>query len=261
MGLTMLTKAQTRNTESLLKITNDVEEEDTPPDDDDEQPPQEQPNVKWVKQKKVHNHVHHHSCAPTFCHFLFLDYGTARMHNNNLGVSGYANGSSWALGGQVGYHFRSYNDNNQFLITTGLEVRNYNGTVSNADQAGLYNDYNHYWYLGVPIMFQVVGTKNYDDFCPNDVNFYLQAGLTPSLKLYMGQSSDRTAGGMQNIGSGYGSIMLQPFMSVGVSYTTRHGIWLLGPYAEYSANNISNQSGVTERVTGYGIRLSKLPFR
>ena len=259
LGLSVASKGQTRATESLLKIAREPEDQEEQQDDDDAT--QEEPGVKYVTKKEVKHNVRTTRKGPELCQFFFLDYGTSKLKNSTSAGTQYSNGPTFAGSFQVGAHYRSRNNNSQFVISTGLELRNFNGTYSPEDGSGILRDRFHYWYLGVPIMFQVVGTRNYDDYCENDVNFYLQLGMTTGLKLVMLENSESGKNTPENISGNYDNLMFQPFASGGISYTTKKKIWLLGPYVGYSVNNINSKAGVKESVSGFGIRLTGLLFR
>lgn len=193
--------------------------------------------------------------------YIFADIGTSSLRTNVNGLSSEGDGLNLALCGQLAIKLNSMNADNQTFLSTGLELRNFNCTFNNA-QGSSTADHLHFWYVGIPVMFQFVNTKKHNADCENDINYYVQAGCTFGYQVSMSQSRD-------DIGSetsvdqnqNYNKFIVQPFLSAGISYTTQRKICLIGPYVTYGINNMSSQTGITENIYSYGIRLTELLFR
>ena len=109
-------------------------------------------------------------------------------------------------------------------------------------------------------MFSLVNTRHTPGN-DNDVNFYIQAGVTLNARIAITESTNTRPGSVNAPTQNYNGFMFQPFVSAGLSYTTKRKVCLIGPFYTYNTNNISNQAGITENLTCYGIRLTAMFFR
>ena len=209
-------------------------------------------------------------CAHAACHkcdakfIVFADFGGSTLFNtvSGDGSATSAYGLSWAISGQYAHQFNTHSPSTRLFLSYGLELRNFNGTLSSPDGFGstAYNNY-HYWYAGVPLMFQVVDVRHRVGNL-TDVGFYAQCGISVGFKLNMlDVYSIQGNNSWNDVSSNYTTVMLQHYVSAGVAYRTRHNTYLLGPYVGYVMTNISNIDGVNENVLSYGARLSVLLFK
>ena len=192
--------------------------------------------------------------------YLFADFGTSTLNADVRGVSNVGNGMTLALCGQLATRLNSMDQDNQIFLSAGLELRNFNckfGTTSTS----VSTDNLHFWYAGIPVMFQLVNTKKHNPGYDNDINYYFQIGCTFGARISMSESRDVGDQTIIDQSQSYNSLLVQPFLSAGLSYTTQRKVCLIGPYVTYGINNISNQTGVTENIYSYGIRLTELLFR
>jgi hypothetical protein len=195
--------------------------------------------------------------------FIYADFGTSVLNTTINGYTYNAHGLTGAFCGQVGYKIKSKTRNNHMYISAGLELRNLNCSFPFADtfgKNGINHDVLHFWYVGVPFMFQLVNTRHTPGN-DNDVNFYIQAGITFSAKISVTESTDDRPGPVDAPNKSYTVLMVHPFLSAGLSYTTKRKICLIGPFVTYNSSNISNQAGYTENLYSYGIRLTALMFK
>jgi len=208
-------------------------------------------------------------CAHTTCHkcdakfIVFADFGGSTIFNSvsGDGSSTSANGLSWAVSGQYAHQFKT-NSSTRLFLSYGLELRNFNGTLSSSDGFGstAYNNY-HYWYAGVPLMLQVVDVRHKVGNL-TDVGFYAQVGISLGFKLNMlDVYSIQGNNSWNDVTDNYTTVMLQHYVSAGIAYRTKHNTFLLGPYVGYVMTNISNLEHVNENVLSYGARLSVLLFK
>ncbi len=193
------------------------------------------------------------------------DFGGATIFTSVKSGDGSVNtatGLSWAVSGQFAHQFKVNSKSTRLFLSFGLDLRNFNGTVSSPDGFGstAYDNY-HYWYAGVPVTFQVVDVKhsigNFDD-----VGFYAEAGVELGFKLNMldvySIQGDNT---WMDVTGHYNTLMVNQFASAGVAYRTRYNTFLFGPYVGYVLTNISNDDGVKKNVLSFGIRLSAMLFK
>ena len=243
--------SQSDPSHSFLNIT-------TVPDDEEqaEQPiaqqPQE-PQADTARRSPVADHRVYKS--------VFLDIGSSDLTINIRGNSEYAYGSTWAFGGQIGYRIRSAYNYKRMFLCAGLEIRNFRSSFTLTDPSlGIYHDNIRFWYAGIPLMFQYVNTRHTPGN-DNDINCYFQAGVTLGYRAAMSFSREDGSETIEDNPKNYSDVLVQPFVSAGISYTTQRKVCLIGPYVAYSSNNISSLNGVTANFVSYGVRLSALLFR
>ncbi len=251
MLCSLYSKAQSDPAHTFLNITEvaDVNDETTN-EDQDESVSSAEPNKEVA------------TTEPRFYHFIFLDYGNADLtHNINGYVEG-AHGQTGAFSWQAAYRIKQGNDSRRMFLSAGLEVRNINTAFTIIDPTfGITQDKLQFWYLGVPVMFQYVNT-HHTPGTKNDVNCYFQLGMSVGYKvLFNHVRTDGFSDAPEDNTLNYNKLLLQPFISAGISYTTQRKVCLLGPFYAYSVNNINTQSNITDNFSSYGIRLSVLLFK
>jgi len=190
------------------------------------------------------------------------DFGGAGIYSKYNGTNSSAPGLTWGVSGQLAHQFKVKSKHTRLFLSVGLEVRNFNGTLSTPDGVGSteYDNY-HFWYAGIPVMFQVVDVKHKTGH-KNDVGFYAQAGLTFGFKFEMlDVNSIQGNNTWTDVNDNYTTVMLNGNLSAGVALKTKHNTYLLGPYAGYVATNISKVDGVTQNILSYGARLTLLLFK
>ncbi len=207
-------------------------------------------------------HAKCHKCDAKF--IVFADFGGSSIFNSVTGDGSptSANGLSWAVSGQYAHQFNTNSASTRLFLSYGLELRNFNGTLSSSDGFGstAYNNY-HYWYAGVPLMFQVVDVRHKVGNL-SDVGFYAQVGLSVGFKVNMlDVYSIQGNNSWNDVSANYTTVMLQHYASAGIAWRTKHNTYLLGPYMGYVMTNISNIDGIHENVLSYGARLSVLLFK
>ncbi len=244
-----VSKGQSRATESLLQLESekDIDDEDEKAEEDDN-------SVNLVEVQNFNTR------KLSLARFVFGDIGTSSLKYDYSDVNSTANGYSFALCGQLGLRIDSKNENTKTLITTGLEFRNFNCSYAIEDNAGLTRNYCHYWYMGVPVYLTVYGAKHTPG-SKNDLNFYGQIGLTMGVKMAVSQLNEGGTNATVDISNNYNSLVLQPFVSAGITYTTNGRVCLIGPFYGYSLDNMSNLAGAKESVQTYGVRLTAMLFK
>ena len=243
-----VSNGQTRATESLLQIDNEKDE------DDEQESENEESTLNVVEVQNFNTR------KLSLAKFVFGDIGTSSVKNVYNGVSRSSNGYSFALCGQLGLKIDSRNGNTKTMVTTGVEFRNFNYSYAYEDNAGLTRNYCRYYYMGVPVMLTIVGAKHTPG-SKNDVNFYGQLGMTMGVKMAVTRRNEGGANVSETVSDDYNPLILQPFVSAGITYTTNGRICLIGPYYGYSIDNMSSLAGVTETVQTYGIRLTAMLFK
>ena len=193
---------------------------------------------------------------------VLADFGGSTIYSNANGTTTTANGLTWAASGQLAHQFKIKSKTTRLFLSAGLEIRNFNGTLSSADGVGgtAYDNY-HYWYAGIPVMFQVVTVKHKIG-SKNDVGFYAQAGMALGFKFDMlDVNSIQGNNSWNDVNDHYTAVMLNEYLSAGVAYKTKDNTFLLGPYVGYVVSNISKDNGLTQNILSYGARFSVLLFK
>ena len=244
LSLSVISNGQTTNTQPPAKavvVDDDMDSGNVPAND----------TAKVATAKKSDNKF-----------VVFADFGGSTIYNSINGNTTSAPGLTWAASGQIAHQFKVKSKTTRLFLSGGLEVRNFNGTLSTADGVGstAYDNY-HFWYAGIPVMFQVVTVKHKIG-SKNDVGFYAQAGITFGFKVEMlDVNSIQGNNTWVDVNDNYTAAMLQGTISAGVAYKTKNDTYLLGPYIGYVGTNISKVDGVTQNVLSYGARLSVLLFK
>jgi|GEM_PF-1691681 len=171
-------------------------------------------------------------------------------------------GLTWAVGAQLAYKIPVQNPNHRWLVSGGLELRNYNAIASSTDHLGATAyDNLHYWYAGVPLMVQRLDTR-YKPGCKHPIRWYAQAGVTLGIMARVNDVySDQGVNTTFNISQHYNTFTLQPVVSAGITYKTPGCTFLLGPFAGYTVTNLINNNGISEHIFSFGIRLTTLFLR
>ena len=245
--------AQSYPTHKFLYISAGADGPDNSSNDDEPEQVKEQKQQQKQQVLSPHNHFK----------FIYADFGTAVLNTSRYDVNYVAHGLMGAFGGQVAYKIKTNNDNNNLLLSTGLELRNLNTTFTYVDTystASTIHEQLHFWYLGVPVLLQLVNTKHIPGN-DNDINYYVQAGITFAGKLVVTESTDRHIGPVYNPNQNYSALMVQPFISAGLSYTCQSRVYLIGPFLAYNTDNINNRTGFEDHLSSYGIRLTALLFK
>lgn len=193
---------------------------------------------------------------------VFADFGGSTIYTGANGTTTSAPGLTWAVSGQLAHQYKVKSKTAKLFLSVGLELRNFNGTLSTPDGVGsnAYDNY-HFWYAGIPVMFQLVNIKHKLGNI-NDAGFYVQEGLTLGFKVDMlDVYSIQGNNSWNNVNDNYTMLMLHEYLSAGVAYRTKTNTFLLGPYLGYVINNISKTDGVTQNVLSYGARFSVLLFK
>ncbi len=195
----------------------------------------------------------------SYCRFFYADLGGSDVMSKANSVSSSANGLSWAVGAQEAYKLHSDNKNVKMLISAGLELRNYNAVASETDRFGgtAYNNL-HYWYTGVPIIFQILNTK-YAPGTTGGWSYYGLIGFSAGLKIRVNNVySEQGSSTNYDISRHYTTFMFQPFLSGGLTYKTPACTYMFGPYVGYTGNNLITNTGISENILSYGIRFTTL---
>ena len=187
---------------------------------------------------------------------IYGDFGGANVISKTNGKSASANGLGWALGAQAAYNMQCCKSGITTLAA-GFEIRNYNGTASSTDRYGAAAyDNLHYWYVGIPVSLTMIHGHCK---CAKQCNMahYLQLGVVAAMTanvndLYSMQGVSTT----YDTTGHYKKFMLQPYMSIGIAYQRPGCTYLLGPYIGYTANNLVNNSAITQHILSYGIKLT-----
>jgi len=193
---------------------------------------------------------------------VIADFGGSDIYSNSNGTSTSAPGLTWGVSGQLAHQFKVKSKHTRLYLSAGLEVRNFNGTLSTSDGIGSteYDNY-HFWYAGIPVMLQVVDVKHKTGH-KNDIGYYAQAGVTFGFKFDMlDVNSIQGNNTWTDVNDNYTTVMLNGHISAGIAYKTKHNTYLLGPYVGYVATNISKVDGVTQNILSYGARLTLLLFK
>jgi hypothetical protein len=195
----------------------------------------------------------------SYIRFLYGDAGMSAVFNTVGGKNETANGLTWALGANLAYKIPAYNPNRRMFISGGIEVRNFNATATETDRFGgtAYNNL-QYWYAGIPVLFQVVNTK----CAPGKkcaIRYYGQVGFSFAARInitnYYSMQGTNTS---YDISEHYNTFIFQPMASAGLSINTPRCTYLLGPYCGYTVNNMLSNTGITENILSYGLRLTTL---
>ncbi len=242
-GISHYAKGQARESQELLKIINEPDDDDTAYVSDEDYPDDASQASKNLRKRS---------------HSFFADIGTAQLKRTD---SNYRIGSgiTIALGGQYILPIKTHSKYNRLSCAIGVELRNANCTFMGEDMWGITRDRFHSWYVGVPVMFQLVNTRHLigDE---NDVHIYAQAGLSCGIRASVYEYYDAT-GITVNVSKYYSAVLLQPFVSAGVSYTSNKNTYLIGPFYGGSIGNITSRRGVSESIHSFGIRLTAMMFR
>ena len=193
---------------------------------------------------------------------VYSDFGGSTIYNNFNGTTTSAPGLTWAVSGQLAHQFKTKCHGTRLFLSFGLELRNFNGTLSTPDGLGstAYDNY-HYWYAGIPVTFQVVTVKHNIGHL-TDFGFYAQAGMSLGFKVDMlDVSSIQGQNSWNDVNDHYTAVMLHQYASAGLAIKTTNATYLIGPYAGYVFSNMSKDDGVTENVFSYGARFSVLLFK
>lgn len=239
------THAQSDPGHSFLNITSVADE-----------PEESQDQEQVVEQQKAEVVTEQPYTGKRFKKFVFIDIGTSDLEHIGRPNSNDAHGYTFALGGQAGYRLRSAHSYKHSIISAGLELRNFNPAYTLADPTiGLTKDKLYFWYAGVPVMYQYINTKHYAGN-KNDANLYFQAGVSLGYKMMMSFAREDGYETPEDNTKNYKTLMVQPFLSAGVSYTTSKNTYLFGPFVAATMNSISTDERVTSTISSYGIRLS-----
>ena len=193
-----------------------------------------------------------------YCRFLYVDGGGSDIMSMANG-SYNANGLAWAVGAQEAYKIHSDNKNIKMLISAGLEIRNYNGIATSTDRFGASAyDNLHYWYGGIPVIFQFLHSK-YVPGKKNGWGCYGLAGITLGIKLDVNDVySDQGVSTTYDISRHYTTFTAQPFLSGGATYKTPRCTYMLGPFVGYTSNNLVSNTGISEYILSYGLKFTTL---
>src|SRR6185437_9000159 len=162
------------------------------------------------------------------CKYIFFDFGNTDLKYNNGSVIESAHGSTFAFSGQVAYKFATGKAYKRLFLSAGLELRNFNSTYTVIDsRLGIKHDYLHFLYAGVPVLFQYVNTKHTAGR-NNDINCYFQLGMSIGYKVMMTESNEYGTETDKDREQNYNNLLLQPFISAGISYTTQRKVCLIG---------------------------------
>ena len=190
------------------------------------------------------------------------DFGGSTIYSTVNSNTTMAPGLTWAAAGQLAHEFRIKSHSTRLFLSWGIELRNFNDTLSSADGVGgtAYDNY-HYWYAGIPCMFQVVHVKHQIGHL-TDIGYYAQASLALGFKVDMlDVYSIQGNNSWNDVDDNYTAIMLQQNISAGIAIRTTSTTYLVGPYLGSTISNISKVDGLTQNVLSYGARLSILLFK
>ncbi|MCW3122719.1 MAG: hypothetical protein JWQ38_2211 [Flavipsychrobacter sp.] len=206
--------------------------------------------------------VNRSSCNNTCCKHLYkyfnIDFGTSNLRYQIPTGKRTTHGPGGAISGQIAYKLKTNKDYRQIFISAGIELRNINNvTMVNTPKYGLVYDNLHLVYAGIPIMFQYISTKHTPG-AKNDINLYGQAGMSFDYRVYFYEHRRDHTKTWDDKKENFNPLLLQPFASVGISYTTKRHVFLAGPFLAYNVNDISSLSSVEGHFTSYGFRISAL---
>lgn len=191
--------------------------------------------------------------------FFNGDLGGCTVWSKTNGNTYYANGPTWAVAANLAYKIPSFNKKRKTFLSAGIELRNFNAIATETDRFGAKAyDNLHYWYAGIPVIFHILNTK-YNPGKKITFSYFGQLGFTLAAKMnvtnvYSMQGSSNT----YDISEHYTTFMFQPFISGGISCNTPACIYLIGPYFGYAANNLVTNTGISEHIFSYGLRLTTL---
>ncbi len=194
-----------------------------------------------------------------YCRFVYADFGGSNVMSSADSKASSANGLCWAVGVQEAYKIPSGNKSARMFISAGLELRNYNAVATETDRFGgtAYNNL-HYWYTGVPIIFQVLNTK-YTAGKHGGWSYYGLAGVTTGLKIKVyNDYSEQGKITTYDISKHYTTFLLEPFLSGGLTYNTPACTYMVGPYLGYTGNNLITNTGISENILSYGLKFTAL---
>ncbi len=206
-----------------------------------------------------------HQCSGGCCKkmykFFYGEGGTSNLYYKMPGGKRTTHGPTEAIGAQLAYKLKTKEDYRHLLVSAGVELRNLNNvnTIS-VPKYGLVNDNVHLFYAGIPVMIQYISTKH-SPGAKNDINLYAQAGMSFDYKFFMYAHRRDNKKTWEDKKESYNPLLLQPFASVGISYTAKRNIFILGPFLAYNVNDINALSAITGHFTSYGIRLSALMLK
>ena len=236
-------RAQSKEVQEALKITAE---------DDDQEADHKADSIKDANMCCL---VKKHAYA----HFVSADLGGSTVLSTASDKNYSATGLCWALSANLAYKLHAGNPNKTLLFSAGLELRNYNAIASGTDlQGATAYDNLHYWYAGIPVIFQGINTR-YTPGKKVQVRFYGQAGATLGFMLRVNNAySDQGTTTTFNLSRHYNSFMVQPFVSGGITIKTHGCTYMAGPYVGYVASNVISNDGITEHILSYGLRLTTL---
>ena len=201
------------------------------------------------------------ACCKRFYKFACIEGGTSNLYYKMPGGKRTTHGPTEAASAQLAYKFNTKKDYRHLLVCAGVELRNINNVyTSSVVKYGLVNDNVHIYYAGIPVMFQYISTKH-SPGAKNDINLYAQAGMSFDYKIFMYTHRRDHKSTWEDKKDSYNPLLLQPFASVGISYTAKKNVFLLGPFLAYNVNDISSLGAITGHFTSYGIRLSALMLK
>jgi len=191
---------------------------------------------------------------------IYGGLGASMIAGKKGGLSRSGTGVNWALGAQINFAINAGNIHCRQMFSVGLELQNFNATFSQSTSYDYikYNNH-HYYYLGVPIGFHLVGMKPKSNK-KLPVSYYAEALVACGIKLHMTDLvSDNGTDTRINITQYYHMLSLYPMISAGISSSVRNRSFLLGPYLGYTVNNLNKVGGgATINVLTGGIRLCAL---
>ena len=190
---------------------------------------------------------------------LSADFGGSDVFSHISNNNYTSLGLTWAANANVDFRLPCRNDDNKAFICLGLEVRNYNTVAAGPDRlGGTAYDNLHYWYAGIPIMYQFL-TKHNNEDKTKPTGIYGQVGVTFGTMLHVNNYySAQGENTNYDLTKQYTTFMVQPFVSGGVTYQAHHCTYLLGPYLGYVATNMLHADGASEHILSFGLRLTTL---
>lgn len=197
--------------------------------------------------------------CPELVSWLFnVDLGASSLMDEYKGKTTTSTGFGWAASGNVAFNLTRCSKNSLYL-SGGVEVRNYNTTLSSTDRlGGKAYDNLHLYYAGIPVMLTLCSGSTSEGCCSNSsLGFYAQAGASVLARIsntnyYSVQGNHETI----DLNDKYSSIIVQPAASFGIQYNCCGTTWLIGPYASYTINNMLEKDAMKEHALCYGFRLT-----
>jgi len=198
------------------------------------------------------------ACHP-FAFSLSADFGGADVLDHTDSKNYTSLGLTWAANANVAYRIHSCNPDHHNYLSIGVDLRNYNSIAATTDRLGATAyDNLHYWYAGVPIMYQVVSNHHASGSKCN-VGTYGQVGVTIGAMLHVSDEySDQGITTTYDLTKHYTAVMVQPFVSGGITCRMHCCTYMLGPYMGYVATNMLTGNGISEHVFSFGLRFTTL---